>query len=30
MIFDFLRFDIYEAHRRLNIKEIYKNYRFKY
>ena len=30
MIFDFLKFAVYEAHRRLNINEICKNYRFKY
>ena len=30
MIFDFSRFVIYEAHRRLNINKIYKNYCFKH
>ena len=30
MIFDFLKFVIYEAHRRLNINEVYKNHRFKH
>ena len=30
MIFDLLKFIVYEAHRRLNINEIYKNHRFKH
>ena len=30
MIFDFLKFVVYKARRRLNVYEIYKNYRFKH
>ena len=30
IIFDFSRFVVYKAHRRLNINEVYKNHRFKY